>query len=244
MKMVSGNPKPLLKPGEVHVWLFDLDGSGQSIPEWERLLSGDETIRSKLFRFERDRLRFVARRGILRQLLGQYTGLDPAQIAYHINPYGKLSLPSHPLQFNISGCQERVAFAFALENEVGVDLEQIHPIPELDRIAERWFSPAEWAGMSALAPGMRMEAFFHIWTQKEAFLKARGEGLYLQLSDFSVSVDPKKVDSLLSINCASEDASHWKMVSHVPEPGWRLAVCLHAEMTPIVRWYMPDQVRG
>ena len=244
MKMVSGNPKPLLKPGEVHVWLFDLDGSGQSIPEWERLLSGDETIRSKLFRFERDRLRFVARRGILRQLLGQYTGLDPAQIAYHINPYGKLSLPSHPLHFNISGCQERVAFAFALENEVGVDLEQIHSIPELDRIAERWFSPAEWAGMSALAPGMRMEAFFHIWTQKEAFLKARGEGLYLQLSDFSVSVDPKKVDSLLSIHCASEDASHWKMVSHVPEPGWRLAVCLHAEMTPIVRWYMPDQVRG
>lgn len=237
MKMVSGNPTCLLEQGEVHFWLFDLDHLSREIPAWERLLSAEEVTRSKHYKFDRDRLRFVARRGILRQLLGRYIGKNPAGISYHTSPYGKLSLPSHPLSFNLSTSQNRMAFVFTLEKDVGVDIEQVRPIPEISKLAERWFSQAEQAGLSALAPDVQAEAFFHIWTQKEAFIKAHGEGLSLPLKDFSVSVNPDKPGRLLSfIINQSDEACHWQMTSAIPEKGWRAAVCLRAEAEPEIRW--------
>jgi 4'-phosphopantetheinyl transferase len=240
MKMVSGDPLFLPKPGEVHIWLFNLDESGQDLSIWEQLLSEDEIGRSEHYRFEQERSRFIARRGILRQLLGHYTGMEPAEVAYHVNPFGKLSLPSHPLQFNLSSCQNRVVFAFALEKEIGVDIEQVHSFPELESMSERWFSSGEQAGLFALGTEMRIEAFFHIWTQKESFLKAHGEGMFLPLQDFTVSVDPNETGSLLSINWRADDASRWKIVSHVPEAGWRVAICVCEKTNLNVFWYMPD----
>ena len=224
----------------VHVWLFDLDNLCQEIPAWERLLSEQETVRSKRYRFERDRLRFITRRGILRQLLGEYTGLEPSAITYHTNPQGKLSLPFQPLKFNLSSCQNRVVFAFVMEKEIGVDLEQVHTFPELGRTAKYWLSPVEQAGLFTLAPEIQMEAFFHIWTQKEAFLKACGEGLSLPLQDFSVSIDPNLPGGLLSSRDDVEQVSAWRMYTHVPVVGWRVAVCVRAETGAEIFWYMPE----
>ncbi len=223
MTLVFGNLLFLPKPNQVHVWLFDLGNPSQELLDWEWILSEQEIIRSKRYRFERDRLRFVARRGILRMLLGKYLGLAPVEIAYHTNPYGKLSLPSHPLQFNLSSCQNRVIFAFTLEKKIGVDLERIHSFPELDRMAEHWFSAAERASLFALAPELQIEAFFHIWTQKEAFLKAHGKGLSLPLQNFSVSVDPNLPGGLLSIEQGEENITSWKMCTYTLE-AW-LAGC-------------------
>ncbi len=240
MKMVSEIPTSLLKPGEVHVWLFNLDHSSQAHPAWERLLSAEEATRSKRFLFDKDRLRFVARRGILRQLLGQYTGLDPAGFNYYTNPYGKLSLTSHPLSFNLSNSQNRTTIVFTLEKDVGVDIEQVRPLPELSRLVEYWFSPEERTGLSALAPAVQVEAFYHIWTQKEAFIKAHGEGLSWPLKDFSVSVDPSKPGRLLSINSGSDETSLWKMATYNHEADWRVAVCVWAEADTEVLWVMPE----
>jgi len=220
--------------------LFDLDDPVQEFLGWEWFLSEDEIERSKRYRFEQDRRCFVARRGILRQLLGRYTGLVPAEIAYHLNPYGKLSLSSHPLQFNLSTCQNRFVIAFILEKPVGVDLELVHSFTELDRMAERWFSPVEQAGLSYLVPEFQMDAFFHIWTQKEAFIKAHGEGLSLPLQDFSVSVDPNLPGGLLSIRTGAEDVSAWKIYTHMPVAGWRVAVCVRADAEVEIRWNMTE----
>ena len=240
--MPSNNPAFLLKPGEIHVWLFDLDNPYQDSSTWEGHLSEEEASHSKLYRLEQDRLRFIVRRGILRKLLGEYTGLEPSGIAFQTNPYGKLSLPSNPLKFNLSCCQSRVIFAFALEMEIGVDLEQVRPLAELERMVKGWLSPAERAGLLTLAPVSQMNAFFHIWTQKEALLKAHGKGLSMPLQEFSVSNDPNKAGQLYSINCGSDDDSHWRMISHVPEAGWWAAVCVRAEKNLQILWFMQDLV--
>lgn len=236
MKMVDENSRFYLNPGEIHVWLFDLDESCQELSECEQLLSRDETERSKRYRFEQDRMRFITRRGILRLLLGDYTGLEPAEIVYHTNPFGKLSLPSHALKFNLSICQNRGIFVFVLDKEIGVDLEQFHSFPELDRMAELLFSPVEQAGLFALAPEIQMEAFIHIWTQKEAFLKAHGEGLSFPLQDFSVSVDPHLPGVLLAVKDGAVDVSAWKMYTHSLKEGGRVAVCAESEVETQVIW--------
>jgi 4'-phosphopantetheinyl transferase len=166
--------------------------------------------------------------------------MDPAGINYLIDPYGKLSLPSHPLCFNLSDSHNRIALAFTLETDVGVDIEQVHPLPDLSRMVERWFSPEERIGLAALAPAVQVEAFYHIWTQKEAFIKAHGEGLSWRLKDFSVSIDPNKPGRLLSIKGTSDEISLWKITSTNPEAGCRVAVCVRAEADMEILWHMPE----
>src|SRR3990172_8040011 len=109
MKVISSNPFSSLKPGEVHFWLFDLDSMPPVYPAWERLLSAEEVARSKHYQFDNDRLRFISRRGILHHLLGKYNGLDPAEISFITNPFGKPSFPSSPFTFNLSVSQNQVA---------------------------------------------------------------------------------------------------------------------------------------
>jgi 4'-phosphopantetheinyl transferase len=226
-----------IQPGEIHVWVFNLEGIDQSKYYWGLTLSEDELDRSKRYVFEKDRLRFTLGRGILRQLLSLYTGIDPAEIKYLTNPYGKLFLPSYSLSFNISKSFDRIAFAFSMEAEIGVDIEQIRPIPDLTSLMEFCFSPEERAELSIQTPAAQLEAFYHVWTQKEAFLKAQGTGLTMSLQDISVSVDPDKPGRLIKFK--GGDASLYQMISHVPEPGCRLAVCVQMKNKQKVKWLMP-----
>jgi len=229
-----------LKPVDVHVWLFNLDHHSQTRPAWEQLLSAEEDACSKRYKFNRDRQRFIARRGILRLLLGRYTSEDPVNINYQVNSYGKLSLPSHPLAFNLSFSHDRIALAFTLEKDIGVDIEQVHPLPDLFHLGESWFSSDERADLSILDPALQVKAFFHIWTQKEAFIKAHGEGLSLSLKDFSVSTDPGKPGRLQSFNYSTEGVSQWKIASYNPQADCQAAVCVRMEAEPEISWIMPE----
>jgi 4'-phosphopantetheinyl transferase len=127
-----------------------------------------------------------------------------------------------------------------LENDIGVDIERVRPLPDLFHLVESWFSLEEQVGLFGLNPALQVEAFFHIWTQKEAFIKAHGEGLSLPLKDFSVSIDPNKPGRLLSIKGGLEETSHWKMASYNPEAGWRVALCVRAEAEPEILWTMAE----
>jgi 4'-phosphopantetheinyl transferase len=238
--MGSENPVFLLKPRKAHFWLFDLDDQGHNIQTWDRFLSTEEITRSKQFHFDQDRLRFITRRGILRHLLAAYTGMKPAEVGYQTDPNGKLFLPSHPLKFNLSCSQNRAAFAFTLQDQVGVDLEQVRSFPEIDRLAERWFSADERTSLAGLAPEMQMDAFFHIWTQKKAFIKAQGGGLSFPLHGFSVSVNPHQPGGLHSIMVDAESVSCWKIYTHVPLTGWRAAVCVRSNTQVEITWNMAE----
>lgn len=234
-----GVPPFTISPDQTHVWVFDLGSPEHDYQFWEHFLSSEEIDRAEYYQFAADRLRFAARRGILRRLLGWYTGLDPAEIIYQVNPFGKLSLIKQTLAFNLSHSQDRIVFAFTLEKTVGVDIEQVRPLPHFSRMAEYWFSLEERASLSALPPALQLESFYHIWTQKEAYLKARGEGLSLSLKDFSVSADPNEPGKLLALRDAMDNACLWKMLNYIPETGWRVAVCVHSQADISAKWYAP-----
>jgi len=217
-----------LNPGEIHIWVFDLVDQGPDHSKWRDLLSTQEIARSESYRFKQDRDRFIARRGLLRQLLGEYSRLEPSEIVYQTSPFGKLSIPSQKIRFNLSKCRERVVFAFALEKEIGIDLEQVYPMEEMEAMQKTWFSLSEQQDLNTLDPLYRTEGFFHVWTQKEAFLKAHGEGLSLPLQDFSVSTHPNLPGKILWIKDQTEAVSHWKMITPALGVGWRLAVCIRS----------------
>ena len=110
-------------------------------------------------------------------------------------------------------------YAFALGREVGIDLEPIRPDFTGDDIAGRYFSHQELKELRALSPDLRPEGFFLCWTRKEAYLKARGEGLQVPLDSFSVSLTPGEPEVL-----ESADSSRWSLRSFEPAPRYVAAV--------------------
>jgi 4'-phosphopantetheinyl transferase len=150
------------------------------------VLSTDERMRAGRFHFARDRDRFIACRGILRELLARYLHQDAATIQFSYGPHGKPDLAGgnghHPLFFNASHAGALAIYAVTSVCPVGVDVEHLREIPDFDAIASRFFAPSETGRLTALPPAQRLEEFFACWTWKEAFLKATGEGIGVHLA--------------------------------------------------------------
>ncbi len=208
---------------EIHLWRGSLDCEPALQERLETLLSPDERTRADRFVFSLDRNRYVAGRGILRDLLGRYLSLPPGEVRLFYGGQGKPALdaqnPATPIQFNLSHSQAIAIYAFARERQLGVDVEQIRPEFSSEEIATRYFSPRELDELQALAPEQRVEGFFNCWTRKEAYVKARGGGLQIPLERFDVSLTPGQRERL-----RSEDDSRWSLRSFRPVPGYVAAV--------------------
>ncbi len=157
----------------VALWAWDLDRlAGQSAVHWASL-SPEERARAERFAVPYAGSRFIAARGMLRQVLAALRGERPADLPIRTAPQGKPYLEGGP-HFNLSHSYHRALLAVAAF-PVGIDIESVRPIE--DSVAEIAFSAAEQAALAALPPGQRQTAFFRGWTRKEAVVQATGEGL-------------------------------------------------------------------
>ena len=157
-----------------------LDLSADRVGQLTRLLSTDEKVRAGRFHLERDRDRFIAGRGQLREILGRLLGVGGEQIVFSNGLFGKprmAGLKGCSLRFNLAHSGPLVVYAIDSQHEVGVDVEQIRPLREAAEIAARYFSATELGSWRDASPERQMEDFFLIWTRKEAYLKAIGRGL-------------------------------------------------------------------
>jgi 4'-phosphopantetheinyl transferase len=169
-----------VKTAEVHSWCVRLDVPPETIAGLYRTLSPDERDRSVRFRFARDRQRFIAARGALRALLGRYLGTRPGEIRFVYNAFGKPELGPEfgsRLRFNLSHSADLALIAITTDAAIGVDVEYIRPHPDYPEIARSVFSAAEVDELERLPSDLYPQAFLGCWTQKEAYVKARGEGL-------------------------------------------------------------------
>ena len=212
-----------LRAGEVHVWVADLDVTPAALAAYAALLAADEHERAGRLRFEHLRVRFVAGRGILRRLLGEYLHTPPERIAFAYSSYGKPSVaaPAAPLPFafNLAHSQNIAVYAFARAPRVGVDVEQAREVIERDQIVERFFSPLERQALAAVLPAQREEAFYLGWTRKEAYLKALGAGITYPLDRFSVSLTPGEAPALLQAADLEDGRGHWTLLAFEPGAG-------------------------
>ncbi len=219
---------PLLGADEVHVWLASLETGGERLRALEDVLSVEEKERACRFRFEKDRRSFIATRGILKVLLGGYLNIAAGEVSLVNGPFGKPELSakgrSKPVCFNVSHSRGLALLAFALDCDVGVDIEFRRPDIGVDHIAGRFFSPGERLSLESLSPEMKERGFFACWARKEAFLKASGRGLSFGIDRVEVSTDPELPASLLSVRGNREDVTQWSLRDLPVAPDYAAAI--------------------
>ena len=210
---------------EIHIWQADLAVAPGALQQFASTLSPDEEQRAERFRFSRDSHRFIASRGILRALLGHYLQLPPKQLQFRYSASGKPALANHLAQgltFNLSHSEDLMLCAIAHDCCVGIDLEHLRLINNLEDLTQRFFSPGEHAAIHALPNALRLRSFFQHWTCKEALLKATGEGL-MSLSTIELCITKDAV-RLVHWNKPERSVSAWFLEQFAPMPDYVAAI--------------------
>ena len=217
-----------LASDEVHTWCASLDVPPETSARLYATLAPDERQRSARFHFDRDRQRFIAARGVLRDLLARYLQTGPGDVSFVYNAFGKPDLSPQfggQLKFNLSHAAGLALVAIATASSVGVDLECIRMQSDYPEIARRFFSAAEVDALSGLQSDAYAAVFLSCWTKKEAYVKARGESLTMPLND-------------------SDSAGRWSLYSFQPAPGYAGALAIEGSGWRLRHWQwkMPDGV--
>jgi 4'-phosphopantetheinyl transferase len=232
-----------LAAGEVHVWCATLGRPPDEIAELASLLSPDEQERAARYRVAQARDEFQVSRALLRVLLGRYLNRGPSRLEFRPGPQGKPALAgAAPLSFNVSHSSGAALIAVRAGGEVGVDLEQVRPFENDLGLAERFFCAAESAALQALGDDRR-EAFFHVWTRKEAYLKAGGLGLSGGLERVEVSVPPDDPARVLRIDGSEDAARRWSLRALAPLPGYVGALALEGHDYRLRCWRLGPEAR-
>ncbi len=170
---------PQLYPNDVLLFFLDTSVYSHLAPELSCFLATEEIENAQAKRHYA-RVRYIINRAILRLILSNYLGIHPRQITLFYNSKGKPSLIPEinriNLHFNLSHKYDYTVYALTLST-VGVDLEKIGEKKGVLAIAKRFFTSHEWEYLGKLKPQDAIVEFFRLWTAKEAYLKAIGEGI-------------------------------------------------------------------
>jgi len=238
----AGAPAPpprVPPPGEVHVWRVALDAAADRIEALASHLDRDEAERAARFRFDIDRIRFVACRGTLRSILARCLDLPPGAVGFEYSAHGKPRLAARHgsrLRFNVSHSGGIALIALACGRDVGVDVEHIRPDVLEDGIAERYFPAPDTHEIRAHDPTDRPAAFFECWVRKEACIKAWGEGLSIGLASFDVSGGVDAIEDPRTPGADGQAPSRWALRMLEVASGYRAAVVAEGvDWTPALR---------
>lgn len=217
---------PVLHHAQIHVWRGVFN---EGDPANEKILSNEEQERSRRFRFDHDRGIFLYSHSLLRSLLAGYAGLRPGEIEFGYTKFGKPYLHQRTgpdqIEFNLSHSGVVVLIGVTRNIPLGVDVEKIKPLADMDQIAARFFSDFEQSDLSTLSGSARTAAFYHCWTRKEALIKASGEGLSMPLDTFQVSLLPGEPARLVK----SADSRKWSLQDISPADGYAAAAAAAVE---------------
>ncbi len=215
----------------VEIWWLSLRAEAAAVARAFERLSPEERARAERFRFARDRERFVLGRSAMRTILGGRLGEDPPRVALSTAAAGKPVLPPETgCHFNLSHSGDRGVFAVA-PRPLGVDLEAHREIPDALAMAERFFAPGEVDALRATPPAERSSAFLRGWTRKEAFVKAKGDGLQAPLGSFQVSLEAGASRVLLGCEPGDE---RWQIVELEAGIGWFAAPAVEGDAPSFV----------
>ena len=224
---------PIPPDHEVHVWITLLSQVGSDLSALSDRLSPEEKQKAARFLRAEDRERYIVAHGGLRELLGRYLSTAPAELEFEVNAFGKPSLCPRqgvrPLSFNLAHSGDVVLYGITGGRPVGVDVEAIRADLNVLELAQGQFSTPEVGALQATRPSEQTAAFFRCWTRKEAYVKARGEGLGFPLKQFSVCFGDNEPPA---VQWAADDPSaseRWSVFDVVPTPGYAGAVVVEGK---------------
>ncbi len=217
----------------VTVWRISLDGASPPDDGALHELSTDERTRAARFATDALRRRWLHGHVATRRILAHELGVAPRAIAYALGPHGKPHLASPAgtgLEFSYSDAEQVALLAVSRAGPIGVDIEPVHRAVEVEEIAATRFAPREREVVLAAAGDARVDAFFRIWTRKEAVLKAIGAGLAFGLAAIDVLDDRAVVtapesggDSTWLVHDLPAGPAHRAALATPPGTTWRWA---------------------
>jgi 4'-phosphopantetheinyl transferase len=225
-----------LTDNEIHVWKAELDYERADLRQLFALLAPDEQQKAARFHFEKDRNHYAAARGLLRLILSSYLSKDPKNLRFAYNPYGKPALDSDFLQFNVSHSHGMALYAVARHCPVGIDLERMRTDFGWRQIVEQYFSAQEFDALIQLPESQQCRAFFDGWTRKEAYIKAKGQGLSIPLNQFDVSLSPAEPAALLRTQWDAQEAAQWTLYALNPGEGYAGAIAIQGRDLQLRYW--------
>ncbi|MCH7226405.1 4'-phosphopantetheinyl transferase family protein [Haloferula sp. A504] len=152
----------------------------------ESFLDSDEIERMGRFVFEPDARRWSLFRAKAKRALAGHTG--GRILPWLEGPGGKPRVDQPGLEFNLSHSETLAALVVSDAGPVGVDLEPLDRAPTLLECEDSFCHPAERAELP-VDTGSRAIALLHLWTAKEALLKAVGTGLQFPPTELIVRDD-------------------------------------------------------
>lgn len=236
---------PTLGASEVHLWSCELEAHGAAASDCLALLDAAELARWKRLRFEAGKHQLLYSHALLRTVIGGYLRIAPADLRFGRGDRGKPFLVgSHDLSFNLTHAGNQALLAVSAGDlELGVDIERHHQGRRLDSLARRHFAPAEVAGLAALPESARLAGFYDYWTLKEAYVKARGQGLALPLDGFWFLYG--RTPGLAARPEVDPDPARWNFWSYREPAGYSAAVAIggvvhepprHFSMESLCQW--------
>lgn len=215
-----------IRSEDVHVWRVVLDRTQGEVDRSFNFLSPDEQVRATQFYFDKDRTRFIIAHGSLRAILSSYLEVKPSEIGIITSIDSKPVLADTHTRsdgnicFNLSHAAGIALYAVALNRQVGIDVECIHPSLDCDPLINRFYSPNEQKALKVLPSTERKYMFYRYWVLKEAYIKAKGEGLSCPLESFSVAFDGLDDSPFLKVPMKPEESSRWSMKELDPGHGY------------------------
>jgi 4'-phosphopantetheinyl transferase len=180
---------PQLLKGEIHLWTASLVPSPEKIERLRSVLSPEEKKRASYFKFVREQHAYIVSQAVLRVLISAYLDIEPAEVIQVASKKGKPFLINEPsLSYNISNSHEICVYAFSRDAEVGIDIEKIRELPDIDQLIEKNLTSRE-TSYFLKNPDHKLSLFFQFWTLKESYLKAIGEGMRLTPENLEFSLN-------------------------------------------------------
>lgn len=221
---MSGSARPFARGAVRLRWLHPDTADAPTLAAWHGTLDAEEQKAAARFRSEADRRAYVAAHALARAMLAEAAGRPAQDWRFRRTSHGKPELATaHALpwlRFSLSHTRSLVACALAAEDDIGLDVEALSRPEASPGLAERYFAPAEAALLAAQPRAARHATFLRIWTLKEAYVKATGEGIAAGLSSFAVTLDPPR------LAFAPGDPARWRLMQWQPTPGHILAMAL------------------
>lgn len=223
-----GSARQSIELDGVDVVIATLDVPSRDVAAARTRLCREEYDRADRFAFERDRNRYIVARATLRELLAERLGTTSEAVDFTYGLYGKPGLAGEDLRFNVSHSEGIAVFAFTQGREIGIDIEAVVDMDDMDDVANHCFSDRETNSFRRLKDSDKTLGFFNCWTRKEAFVKALGDGLQYPLDSFDVTLTPGEPAEIQRIGDRDGRNCGWQLYSFEPAHGFVGAVAVQS----------------
>lgn len=228
----------------VEVWVLGVAElvRGGMLGALRRVLSPGERDRLPTFRFDADRLGYLAAHGLVRYALSaRASSVRPEAWTFRTGKRGRPEVDEpaawRGLRFNLSHTRGTVACVVTDGVPCGIDVERSDGAADVDLLAGGVLSAAERRRLDGLTDPARRTAFFRHWTLKEAYAKARGDGVGIPLSACEFDPSAVPVRARLAPSLADDERAWWfeqwdedgcvVALALRPGPGVRPALTVH-----------------